>query len=285
MQVEHHTIRRDGLAWHVATTGNTSAPPLVMLHCWTGNWRMWESTIEALGDRYHYILPDHLGFGGSDKPRGDQYGIGLQAERTRFLLSELGVSRASVIGHSMGGQIALTYAGLYPDQVEKLVVVDPAVTGKLHPLAAAVSGFWMTLVRWGAEGLIEPTIRFASRIRPVAHASSIIYFRHPSRVSDAAVYWAGQLIADHQLHSSAWAHKAILQHDPTPLLSKITAPTLAIWGIDDWCIPVSECGVLERHIPNFTALKIPDIGHMPMIESLEKYREGVVGFLKPAPLP
>ncbi len=278
MPIEHHQIERDGLHWHVVTSGPVDAPPVLLLHCWTGNWTLWEKTIEALSGRYRLIVPDHLGFGQSDKPSGDHYGIRLQAERSLHILKHFGYERARVMGHSMGGQIGLTLAGICPDAIERLIVVDPAVTGKLHPLAGP-GLLWMMLVRRGMAGFVESLTRLALRFPVIGLQAMRMYFPHPAKQREAALYWAGQLIADGQLYSAAWAEHSIITGDVTPLLGKISAPTLAIWGIKDYCVPISECAVLGKHIRDFRALRIPAIGHFPMIEAWPAFKDEVTAFL------
>jgi pimeloyl-ACP methyl ester carboxylesterase len=278
MFFEHHLIERDNLRWHVVTSGPPDAPPVLLLHCWTGNWTLWEKTLEALDGKFRFIVPDHLGFGRSDKPRGDHYGIDKQAERSRFILNHFGCERACVMGHSMGGQIALTLAGMYPETVERLIVVDPAVTGKLHSLATA-GLLWMAMVRWGMDGIVEALIRLVLRFPIVGLQLARVYFPRPAAHREAALYWEQQVIADGQLHSAAWAERSIVSWDVTPVLNRITAPTLAIWGVDDYCVPISECAVLERHISVFRALRLPAIGHFPMIEAWPAFSQEITAFL------
>jgi pimeloyl-ACP methyl ester carboxylesterase len=280
MNIEHHTIEHDGYHWHVVTSGPTDAPPVLLLHCWTGNWSLWEKTMQHLDGQYRFIAPDHLGFGQSDKPRGNYYQIDKQAERAKYILNCFGYERARVVGHSMGGQIALTFAGLYPDTVERLVVVDPAVTGKLHP--ATNLGYLMLkpVQQWGWAWL-PITITKVGLAFPLTAAWTMrTYFPHPYRQLKASTYWAGQIIADGQVYASAWAQKAVMEWDATPLLSKITAPTLALWGIEDYCVPVDECDVLAQHIPQFRDIRIPAIGHFPMIEAWDQYIQAVGDFLQ-----
>src|SRR5262245_32968485 len=240
MEVEPYTIERDTFHWHVVTAGPLDAPAVLLLHCWTGNWTLWERTIDALSGKYRLIAPDHLGFGQSDKPSGDHYGIEQQAERSLFILSHFGYERACVIGHSMGGQIALTLAGMCPDVVERLIVVDPAVTGKLHPLATP-GLIWMRLVRSGMPWVLEGVTRLALRFPAVGLQLMRVYFAEPAKHREAALYWMRQVIADGQVRSAAWAQRSIVTWDVTSLLPNITAPTLAIWGVEDYCVSIQEC--------------------------------------------
>jgi pimeloyl-ACP methyl ester carboxylesterase len=278
MNLKHHTVERNGYHWHIVTSGSDSAPPVLLLHCWAGNWELWKRTLEYFGDRYHFIVPDHLGFGQSDKPRGDHYGIDKQAERSWFILKHFGYERAQVMGHSMGGQIALTLAGTYPEAVERLIVVDPAVTGKLHPLSQ-MGIIWLIPVRFGIAAPVVGAIKLLLRFPSLGLPLMTVYFPRPHKQREAAIYWGGQIIADGQIYSSAWAQKAVLQWDVTPLLGKITAPTLAIWGEQDYCVSIRECDVLAKHISDFQAMRLPRIGHFPMIEAWDSYIQAVEGFL------
>jgi pimeloyl-ACP methyl ester carboxylesterase len=281
MTTEHHTIERDGYHWHIVTSGSPDAPPVLLLHCWTGDWTMWEKTMQHLEGQYRFIVPDHLGFGQSYKPRGDHYQIAEQAERTKFILSHFGYENrpVSIVGHSMGGQIALTFAGLYPESINRLIVVDPAVTGKLHPATTIPRWLITPALRWGDAWPLEAIFRIGLAFPLLSVWLMRIYFPYPYERIPDSLYWMGRIIADGQANSSVWAENAIVEGDVTPLLPNITAPTLALWGIEDYCIPVSECDVLAQHIPNFHAIRIPDIGHFPMIEAWDHYLDAVSRFL------
>lgn len=279
MEYEHHTLKHNGLSWHVVTHGPEDAVPVLLLHCWTGNWTMWKETIEALSGQYRFIAPDHLGFGQSDKPRGDHYQTLEQAKRARLLIDMLGYKRSHVIGHSMGGQIALHYASQYPKDVERLIVVDPVVNGRrLHPLVFTAVPF-MYLARRGMEFPYHWFYRLASSFPSVGIQFARAYLPYPDRYREAALYWLHQVMADGQINASAWALKALRNCDVTPELHKIEAPTLAVWGTKDYSVPVWQCKLLEQNIPNCQAVRIPDIGHIPMLEAFDTYIQSVRTFL------
>jgi len=278
MEVEHHSLHRNGLNWHVVTAGSPDAPPVLLLHCWAGNWTLWQTTLQRLSVKFRCIAPDQLGFGRSDKPRGNHYQIPVQAERARFILNYFGYERAHILGHSMGGQIALTFAAQYPEMVMSLVVVDPAVTGQLHPLAYPLL-LYPALARRGIEFPYRWTNKLGHRFPSMGIQLMRAFFPYPRRQREAALYWLGQMGADGQLNSSAWAFKAIMKWDVRTLLESITAPTLAIWGMKDWCVPIKQCSILEKKIANCRSVRIPDVGHLPMIEAFETYVKEIERFL------
>jgi len=268
----------DGYTLHVVTAGSESASPLLMLHCWTGNWTQWEPTMSLLEGQFQFIVPDLLGFGSSSKPVGDYYQIDEQANRVRQIVRDLGYEKVSIIGHSMGGMIALTFAGMFPDMVDKLVVNAPAVTGRIHPRAALIA----QMNHLGRRGLVQPmelSINLGKLIPPIGQEVFRMFFAHPKRHADAVNYWGHQGITDGQQYTAPWAEKAIQDWDTRPLLHSIQARTLAIWGDRDETIPTGEVDVLAEYISDFRQVIISDCGHFPMIEGWDTYSQAVTDFL------
>lgn len=278
MDIEHHGLEMDGLHWHLVISGPKDAQPVLLLHCWSGNWKLWEKTLQRLDGKFRFIALDHLGFGQSDKPRGDHYGILEQAKRTKAIMAKLGYERFHLMGHSMGGHIALTLSATYPEAVSRLIVVDPAVDGgHLHPASYMLAPF-MAAVRRGIEFPWRWCDALIKALPWLGLQFFRVYFPDPFKQREAALYWAGQVVADGQLNACAWAHHAISVWDVTPLLKNISAPTLAIWGVKDWCVQLAQCDILEREIPDCRSVRIPDVGHFPMVEAFDEYVAAVENF-------
>src|SRR5215218_2717371 len=109
-------------------------PVVLLIHGITGDSRQWNQVIPQLADRYTVLAPDLLGHGQSAKPRGD-YSLGAYAVSLRDLLIVLGHRRATVVGHSLGGGIAMQFAYEYPVFCERLGLVDSGGLGpEVHPL-------------------------------------------------------------------------------------------------------------------------------------------------------
>src|ERR687888_2416087 len=114
-------------------------PLVLLIHGITGDSRQWNQIIPQLADRYTVLAPDLLGHGQSAKPRGD-YSLGAYAVSLRDLLIMLGHRRATVVGHSLGGGVAMQFAYEYPVFAERLVVVDSGGLGReVHPLLRAAT--------------------------------------------------------------------------------------------------------------------------------------------------
>lgn len=110
---------------HVLDVGPRSAPPIVLVHGYTASIRWWDRVIPRLARRHRVVALDLLGHGGSDKPR-DGYSIPNQARVVARALAALGVSDATVVGHSMGGSVAVALAAGHPQAVERILVLDQA---------------------------------------------------------------------------------------------------------------------------------------------------------------
>src|SRR4051794_41602752 len=105
-----------------------SGPVLLLIHGITSSSGAWSDVVPALAEHYTVIAPDLLGHGGSAKPRGD-YSLGAYASGLRDLLAALGHDRATVVGHSMGGGIAMQMAYQFPDRAERMVLVASGGVG------------------------------------------------------------------------------------------------------------------------------------------------------------
>src|SRR5205823_3803160 len=123
----------------VYRTAGSGGPVLLLIHGVTGNARQWDDVVPLLAERYTVVAPDLLGHGESAKPRGD-YSLGAYAAGVRDLLVALGHRRATVVGHSLGGGVAMQFAYEYPPFAERLVLVSSGGIGReVHLLLRAAS--------------------------------------------------------------------------------------------------------------------------------------------------
>ena len=128
--VEHHAFTSQGEALRMAYLDVAPATPngrtVVLLHGKNFCAATWESAIRALtGAGHRVIAPDQIGFCKSSKPEHYQYSFQQLAANTNALLESLGIERASIVGHSMGGMLATRYALMYPQRTEALMLVNP----------------------------------------------------------------------------------------------------------------------------------------------------------------
>ncbi|MBK9767502.1 MAG: alpha/beta hydrolase [Chloracidobacterium sp.] len=137
-----HFIHVDGATVHYQEFGDASKPPIVLIHGYTASVYVWKTTAPMLAAAgFHVIAIDLLGFGYSEKPRWFDYSIQSQARMISRLMNRLGIGRATVVGSSYGGAVALNLTLDYSEMVEKLVLVDAVCNDepKEHPLLRLTS--------------------------------------------------------------------------------------------------------------------------------------------------
>ena len=135
-----HELTLHGHAVTYRTAG--SGPVLLLLHGIANSSQTWENVAPRLSERFTLIAPDLLGHGESATPRGD-YSLGAHATGVRDLLTALGIEHVTVVGHSLGGGIAMQFAYQFPERCERLVLVSSGGLGReVHLLlrAAALPG-------------------------------------------------------------------------------------------------------------------------------------------------
>ena len=166
-QIELHGHR---VIYRIAGSG----PPVVLIHGMVNSSRHWEAVALRLADRYTVIAPDLIGHGDSATPRGD-YSLGAHAASIRDLLAVIGVDSATIVGHSLGGGVAMQFFYQFPQRTERLVLVSsgglgrevsPLLRGAALPGAAAL--LWLAAhprVRRGAAGTRASGCASAARAR------------------------------------------------------------------------------------------------------------------------
>src|SRR5256885_6196729 len=148
-RLRHLVVQRPRVGYRMAGEG----PAIVLVHGLAGSSTTWRAVMPALAERYLVIAPDLLGHGESAKPRGD-YSLGAHASGIRDLLVALGVERATFVGHSLGGGVAMQLAYQFPQRCERLVLVASGGLGKeVNALLRAVALPGSEYVLWG---LLQP---------------------------------------------------------------------------------------------------------------------------------
>ena len=153
--IRHEDIRLHGHRLRYRTGGR--GPVLALVHGITNSSASWEPVLDLLAQSFTVIAPDLLGHGDSAKPRGD-YSLGANASLLRDLLVALGHDRATIVGHSLGGGIAMQYAYQFPERVERLVLVSSGGLGRqVTPVlrAVALPGAELVLPLLASQPLVD----------------------------------------------------------------------------------------------------------------------------------
>jgi pimeloyl-ACP methyl ester carboxylesterase len=230
-----------------------SGPPVVLIHGMVNSSRHWERVALALASDYTVIAPDLIGHGDSATPRGD-YSLGAHAAVIRDLLSAIGVDRASVVGHSLGGGVAMQFFWEFPQRVERLALVSSGGLGhEVSPLlrTAALPGASLLLSAASHRWALSTLGRFgggqvARALRPLQDAGSREAFLQTLR---SVIDVRGQRV-------SATDRLYLLQ----------AMPTLIVWGERDRTIPLAHGRAAHEVIPGSRFETLPRAAHFPNLE-------------------
>jgi pimeloyl-ACP methyl ester carboxylesterase len=241
-------------------------PLIVLIHGITGRSDQWEPAIEHLATEHTVLAPDLLGHGESAKPRGD-YSLGAYASAVRDTMVALGHDRATIVGHSLGGGIAMQFAYQFPERCERLVLVSSGGLGReVHPLLRAA-----TLP--GSE-LVLPLLTHA-RVLAVGEAigRAIGFLRLQAGTDLAEIARGFGSLGDAEARSAfIESMRAVL--DPggqrVSALDRLylaeSLPSLIVWGGADPVIPVAHGRAAHRAMPGSRLEVLDGVGHFPQLE-------------------
>lgn len=245
-----------GTRLHVRDTGPRGAPVVVLLHGFGSSLHTWEPWAQALAARHRVIRFDLPGCGLSEPDATGDYTDARSLQLLTALLDHLGVAQASVVGNSIGGRIAWRFAAAHPQRVSKLVLISPDGFaspgfdyGKPPEIPAA-----MGLMRYAL-----PKALLRMNLAPA--------YAQPDRLTDATLTRYHDLMLAPGSRSAMLArlHQTVLD-DPLPVLRRIRAPTLLLWGEGDRMIPISNAADYAGAIPDVRVVRVPDAGHVPFEE-------------------
>jgi pimeloyl-ACP methyl ester carboxylesterase len=259
------TVRIHGHEVAYCSAGS-DGPAVVLLHGLAGCSAGWQGLARHLGDRYRLIAPDLLGHGQTAKPRGD-YSVGAHATGVRDLLDVLGVERATLVGHSFGGGVAMQLAYLCPERAERLVLVASGGLGDevsplLRALSLPLSEFVLPLVMISGlrdvAGAIRACLgRIGLRTDPVLEEVLATYGRLTNREAQRAFVETVRASID-------WNGQRASARDRLRLASEL--PTLIVWGAHDRVIPVEHARATHAAIPGSRLEVFEDSGHFLPLE-------------------
>ena len=253
---------------------------LILIHGLASNLGFWRENIDDLAARYRVIAVDLPGYGRSQKSAAYPYTLSFQAETIVRLIETLDLDHVTLVGLSMGGQIAMVTALRFPDHVDRLVLVDPAGIEAFD----AGEGAWLRGV-YSIEG-IRLTPEDAVR-RNLALNFDEWDDRYEWMVEERVRLAKSEefdLFADAVIKSVG----AMIDEPTTPYLERITQPTLIVYGDNDGLIPnpylhpgraADVFAEADARIPRSTLVAIPDAGHLSMLEQPEAFARIVLDWL------
>ena len=263
-------------------------PVLLFVHGMAGSAETWRYVMPALAERFRVLAPDLLGQGQSDKPRGD-YSLGAHANTLRDLMDTLGHERATIVGQSLGGGVAMQFAYQYPERCERLVLVNSGGLGReitFYLRMLTVPGFESVLPVFCTPRLLRAGNRAASwlgRAGVRSTPASQEIWRSYASLADAASRRAFFRSLRDVIDFSGQAVSALSR-----LYRAAQLPTLIVWGARDPFIPVSHALAAHDAIPGSRLEIFDGVGHYPHCEAPDRFVAVLVEFIdstEPARLP
>ena len=277
---EEFPIQQVSIHGHdLAYRGGGQGPVLLLLHGIAGSSRSWIPAMQLLQRDYTVLAPDFLGHGESAKPLGD-YSLGNHASTMRDFLHLLGIDRATVVGQSFGGGVAMQFAYQFPERCERLVLVDAGGLGR------EVSWVLRLLTLPAAE-YVMPVV-FPSFVRDWGNAVSKFLHDRGIRSARAAEMWRsyGSLTEPENRQAFVRTMRAVI--DPggqsvsaiDRLYLAAPLPTLIVWGDRDRIIPLVHAYKAHEALPNSRLEVMEGVGHFPQVEEPVRFVEILVDFLR-----
>ncbi len=254
-----------GVMLHVRDTGPRTAPAIILLHGFGSSLQTWDAWAVDLERDHRVIRYDLPGFGltGAD-PTGD-YTDARSLAVLLALMDHLDVARATIVGNSMGGRIAWTFAARHPDRVEKLVLVSP-------------DGFASPGLGYGAAPSVPLVMRALPYVLPSAmlRASLAPAYANPALLSEAIfARYRDMMLAPGVRRAIVQRMGQMVLVDPVPLLRTIEVPVLLLWGEKDGMIPFANSADYLAALPHARLVALAGAGHVPQEEM-----PGSVGFVR-----
>jgi 3-oxoadipate enol-lactonase len=240
----------------LAYTRRGKGTPLVLIHGFPLDHHLWDEVVPLLEDTFDLVLPDLQGFGESTTV-DSFYTMEDYASDLARLLDHLGIQRAAIAGHSMGGYVALAFARLFPEHVRGLGLVASQVIADSEERKQGRYKSAAEVAEHGIGSVVETmTPKFTPHKRLQAFARESMERQQPAAYISALKAMAERV-------------------DSTPFLSSFHFPVVLIHGDADSLIPIDRAREVKAALPQAHLVEISGVGHMPMMEAKEKTAEAL----------
>jgi haloalkane dehalogenase len=253
--------------------------PIVLLHGMPTWGYVWYGLMVDLAQTHRVLVPDMLGFGFSDKRDCFDRSIARQAEMIDLWLDSIGVQRAMIVGHDIGGGVALRLATLFPERVSRLCLLNT-----------------VSYDSWPIEAMLQLGHPGARRRLPASSLVALLKlalrqgFDHTPNGDfvDGLVAPYSTEVGKESLIRCASALNTNQTMDIAPLLMKLQVPTLIVWGVEDRYQPVRYAERLAWDIPGARLVRVKDAKHFVMVDQTDSVVREIRGFMmregKPRPV-
>ncbi|MEZ4670181.1 MAG: alpha/beta hydrolase [Anaerolineae bacterium] len=246
--------------------------PVLLLHGWLGSWALWRKTIEELGKEFRTYALDFWGFGESGDKASD-FSVENFILLVNQFMDRLGIVKAPLVGHSMGGTVSLGMAIRHPQKVVKVIVIGSPINGDSLSLLLKLAGrrTWMDL----AETSPALFNTFMGGLRISLRGYSYLLAKDGRALGNMFANDLSKLTVGPFFESIA----TLRQTDLRPRMGEVKLPVLGIYGKRDLIVNPNQAKVLQQYAPHSKIAMYPDAGHFPMLDNPTRFHQNVRDFL------
>jgi pimeloyl-ACP methyl ester carboxylesterase len=239
--------------------------PVLLLHGWLGSWALWRQTIEFLGREFRTYALDFFGFGESFD-RGANFSVENFVGSVDQFMDRLGIVKAPLIGHSMGGTVSLAAATRFPEKVVKTCVIGSPIQGNSLNLLLKFSGY---------QGFARIIWAFPSLLRLFMRGYAYFIAKDGRALGKMMMEDIDKISADSFFQSIG----TLRETDLRPQINGLQMPLLGIYGKHDRIVSPKQNEVLKKYAPHSQIAWFERSGHFPMMDEPERFHETVRDFL------
>lgn len=281
-----HFFTSQRLRLHYVDWGNHDKPPLLLLHGGRDHCRNWDWLAAALRDDWHVIAPDLRGHGDSQWSPDGHYSMAAYIYDLAQLIHQQRLAPVTIVAHSLGGNIALRYAGIYPETVRRLVAIEGLGPSPKLLAERARLGIDERMRRWIDEQR-ELARRTPRRYASIDEACARMLEENPHLSPEQARHLTRYGVMQNEDGSYSWKFDNYVrawppydmpQADIERLWNRISCPTLLVYGKQSWASNPAEDG-RARHFRNARVVTVEGAGHWVHHDQFETFRQLLQDFL------
>ncbi len=281
-----HSFYSQRLRLHYVDWGNPEAPPLLLVHGGRDHCRNWDWVARELCGDWHVIAPDLRGHGDSDWASDGNYRMAGYVYDLAQLIHQQQLAPVNIVAHSLGGNIALRYTGLYPEHVRRLVAIEGLGPSPKLLEKSATTPFDERMRNW-IEEQRKMSARLPRRYNSIEDAFKRMQEENQHLSPEQAHHLTVQGVNQNEDGTYSWKFDNYVRSWPPYdmpqsevqfLWSKISCPTLLMYGRESWASNPAEDG-RSSHFANATVQCIDNAGHWVHHDQLDEFLQHVKDFL------
>jgi pimeloyl-ACP methyl ester carboxylesterase len=251
---------------------------LILVHGFSSSVYTWRLNVEPLAEEFRVVVLDLPGFGYTDKPRDFDYSLEGYSDFLIDFMDVMDIDSATLAGNSMGGGGALTTALNSPERVDKLILVDS--TG--YPEHEEDDEVFLPFLLMGMPVAGEVLMSLNFRCVVEESMKGGVYYDNSFVTDEMVDYYYNAFRSENGQKAPLWVIRNLMATPPmgTENISRISMPTLILWGEEDTLIPVEHAAFFDEDISDSRAVIYAEAGHLPHEEKADAVNEEIIDFMK-----